>query len=228
MTRMIGKLALSATLVAAALWCRGEATRVDATADLWRQLATLDNDLAPSPPPSRLWQWVPAGLGAGGGEASRQRATADYWLKRYDDLVRTRGGDPDPEVLQLAANAAYRAASQSGVTGAEAARQLDPVLAAYGSVLKVEPSYADAAWNFEFVSRARDAVAQSRAAGRGRAAAATPGVEPPPAGASVHGVPGAAPPEAKGEEFETLAPMDYSDREAQPEATPGSRIKRKG
>jgi hypothetical protein len=130
-------------------------------------------------------------------------------------------------VLQLAANAAYRAASQGG-TGAEAARQLDPVLAAYASVLKVEPSHADAAWNFEFVSRARDALAQTRAAGRGRAAARPPGAAPSPVGSSVHGAPGAAPPDAKGEEFETLAPMDFGDREAQPEATPGSRIKRKG
>jgi hypothetical protein len=32
----------------------------------------------------------------------------------------------------------------------------------------------------------------------------------------------------KTDEFDTIAPLDYGDREAQPEATPGSTIKRKG
>jgi hypothetical protein len=51
--------------------------------------------------------------------------------------------------------------------------------------------------------------------------------DPPPA-LSVHGLPGAPPPEVKAEEFETIAPMDFGDREAQPEPTPGTTIKRKG
>ena len=56
----------------------------------------------------------------------------------------------------------------------------------------------------------------------------TPGVADPPPALSVHGIPGAPPPDVKAEEFETIAPMDFGDREAQPEPTPGTTLKRKG
>ena len=36
------------------------------------------------------------------------------------------------------------------------------------------------------------------------------------------------PPSTKGEEFEVITPMDYGDREAQPEPTPGVKLPRKG
>ena len=42
-----------------------------------------------------------------------------------------------------------------------------------------------------------------------------------PAGPTIHGRPGTHPPTTRGEEFEVLTPMDYGDREAQPEPTPG-------
>ena len=32
------------------------------------------------------------------------------------------------------------------------------------------------------------------------------------------------PPDAKMEELQTIAPMEYGDREAQPEATPGGKV----
>jgi hypothetical protein len=49
-----------------------------------------------------------------------------------------------------------------------------------------------------------------------------------PAGPTIHGGPGAPPPDAKMEELQTIAPMEYGDREAQPEATPGAKRERKG
>ena len=49
-----------------------------------------------------------------------------------------------------------------------------------------------------------------------------------PAGATIHGGPGAPPPDAKMEELQMIAPMEYGDREAQPEATPGAKRERKG
>jgi hypothetical protein len=36
------------------------------------------------------------------------------------------------------------------------------------------------------------------------------------------------PPTTKGEEFEVLTPMDYGDREAQPEPTTGRKLPPKG
>ncbi len=47
-------------------------------------------------------------------------------------------------------------------------------------------------------------------------------------GATIHGAPGAPPPDAKMEELQMIAPMEYGDREAQPEATPGAKRERKG
>ena len=76
--------------------------------------------------------------------------------------------------------------------------------------------------------RRPDIVARLRPMPPGRAAPVMIGLRPPAPGLSIHGLPGGPPPEAKGEAFETIAPMDFGDREAQPEATPGTAIKRKG
>ena len=228
MPNILSRLLLAALLIGGAMLCWAESTRLEATAAVWQQLVALENDLPAPPPPSPLTRWLPAVLRPAGDTGPRQKATADYWLARYDDLVRTRGGDPDPAVMHTAANAAYRVARRSGETGTGVAQQLDTVLAAYAEVLKTDPAHADAAWNYEFVSRTRDVVARARVVGRGRPAPDTPGLAPPPGGLTVHGAPGAPPPAVKGETFETIAPMDFGDREAQPEATPGTTIKRKG
>ncbi len=92
---------------------------------------------------------------------------------------------------------------------------------------------------YEYVSRVRDEAARGA---RGKATKQTPrapaaarapstgsrqaGDLPP--GPTVHGRPGGPPPEMKGEEIEVIAPMNYGDREAQPEATPGGKRERKG
>ena len=49
-----------------------------------------------------------------------------------------------------------------------------------------------------------------------------------PSGRPSTGGPGAPPPDAKMEELQMIAPMEYGDREAQPEATPGGKRERKG
>jgi len=227
MTTVMGRVVLALLLAGAGLWTWREAARTDATAEAWRAMAALEAGVSPPPAPSAWQRWLPASW-RGDDPGPRLQATHDYWQRRFDDLVRTRGGDPDPEVMFTAANAAYRLARQRGGVGAEAAARLDPVLEAYDAVLKAAPGHPDAAWNYEFVARARDAVARTRPAPRGRKAPETPGVEDPSPARSVHGMPGAPPPEVKAEDFETIAPMDFGDREAQPEPTPGSRLKRKG
>ncbi|MEP7117177.1 MAG: hypothetical protein ABI880_06335 [Acidobacteriota bacterium] len=225
---IFGRGLLAALLLAGAFYCWGEAARLDGTAEAWHHLVALDNDVPPPPPPSRLTAWLPPMLRPTSTVAAEQRATADYWLSRYDVLVRASGGDPDPAVMLTAANAAFRAARKSGEVGAVAARQLDGVLEAYGNVLKADPGQRDASWNFEFVSRARDIVARLRPMPKGKSAPDLVSLRPPPPGLTIHGLPGGPPPEVKGEAFETIAPMDFGDRESQPEATPGTAIKRKG
>jgi len=127
-------------------------------------------------------------------------------------------------------------------------QQLDGVLRAYAFVLKAGPQHADAAYNYEFVARVRDRVASTAQAvapkpARGehdhRQTAMAP--EAPsspvlsafasgdlPTGPTVHGRPGGPPPSVKGEDFQIKAPMDFGDREAQPQPTPGGRLPRKG
>lgn len=228
MTQVLARVLAAVVFGIAASWSWGEAARLGRQADVWQQLVALENDVPAPPPAPEAVAWLPARLRPAADPGAQQKATGDYWLSRYDDLVRTRGGDPDPVVMHTAANAAYRVARQPGDTGTAAAERLDPVLEAYANVLKAEGGHADAAWNYEFVARTRDILARARLAGPRRASPESPGLKPPPAKLTVHGMPGAPPAEAKGEAFETIAPMDFGDREAQPEPTPGTTLKRKG
>lgn len=160
------------------------------------------------------------------------RARVAYWLGRYDAVAAdTAASTADADILLAVANAAFRDAQRDTATGPAAAQRLDGVLQAYASTLKASPRNAEAAYNYEFVSRLRDRVAASAQMRIPRA----PGVggEPAmagdlPAGPTIHGSPGAPPPDAKMEELQMIAPMDYGDREAQPTPTPGARRERKG
>jgi hypothetical protein len=155
------------------------------------------------------------------------REPSDYWSGRYDAVAQAAGADNGDSLL-LAANAAFRAAERD--TGAPpAVERLDRVLQAYASALKNAGFNRDTAYNFEYVSRLRDAVAKSpRRTARPQAAPAAPAADDLPGGATLHGRPGTHPPPTKGEEFEVLTPMDYGEREAQPEPTPGRPLPRKG
>ncbi len=225
---ILGRLLLAAALVGGAFYAWAEAARVEATADAWHQLVALNNDIPPPPAPPRWITWLPSMLRPTTAISDQQRASAEYWLSRYEGLVRASGADPNPAVMLTAANAAFRVARASGEVGAVAARQLDDVLEAYANVIKADPGNTDAAWNYEFVARARDIVARLRPMPPGKPQPVMTGLRPPPPGLSIHGLPGAPPPDVKSEGFETIAPMDFGDREAQPEATTGAPIKRKG
>jgi hypothetical protein len=110
------------------------------------------------------------------------------------------------------------------------------VLQAYAAVLKASPRDLDAAYNFEFVTRVRDQAASAPPPKPGKGDAPHPMPMPPivpaerdlPLGPTVHGRPGGPPPDVKAEDFEIIAPMEFGDREAQPEATPGGKLPRKG
>ena len=157
-------------------------------------------------------------------------ASVAYWLGRYDAVTPdTDNAQADAELLLMAANAAFRESQRDPGSGPGAVQRLDGVLNAYASALKAAPRHLEAAYNYEYVARLRDQVARSP----GKAVKAAPPAASSmagdlPAGATIHGRPGAPPPEAKMEELQMLAPMEYGDREAQPEATPGGKRERKG
>lgn len=160
------------------------------------------------------------------------KARVAYWLGRYGAVAAdTTESAADADILLAAANAAFRDSQRDTATGPAAAQRLDGVLQAYASALKAAPGNTEAAYNYEFVARIRDRVAASPQMRIPRA----PGLagEPVmagdlPAGPTIHGSPGAPPPDTKMEELQMIAPMDYGDREAQPTPTPGGRRERKG
>lgn len=237
MTKTMTTRFLVAAVLAVAAWaCLREARLATRVADANASLATLrlsvDEGLQPV---ATVSDYLP-GMGRSLSDNIREhQATVEYWLSRYAAVMDVGRGDVDPAVLRLAANAAFRSSRREGNVGAVAVQQLDGVLQAYAAVLKASPRDLDAAYNFEYVARVRDLVASTPVpkAVKGEAPHAAPPIIPArerdlPLGPTVHGRPGGPPPDVKAEDFEILAPMEYGDREAQPEATPGGKLQRKG
>src|SRR5262245_5426456 len=101
-------------------------------------------------------------------DARHLHATADYWQTRYSALEpkRDAGGsitETDPEVLMLAANAAFHL-SQAETDRMSVVRRLDAVVKSYAEVLKSPSASVDAAYNYEYAIRARDALMKAKPA----------------------------------------------------------------
>lgn len=235
MKTTIGRLSTALVLAVAAWACWREARLVTHVADAKDRLATLrlslDESLAPK---ATVSDYIP-GMGRSlSVDIAQHQASVKYWLSRYADVMDVGRDDVDPAVLLLAANAAFRTSQRHGGIGPVAVQELDGVLQGYAAVLKASPRDRDAAYNFEFVSRVRDLVASTPPPkpGKGEPPRAVPPIIPAerdlPLGPTVHGRPGGPPADVKAEDFEILAPMEYGDREAQPEATPGGKLPRKG
>lgn len=229
---VIARLLIAGVLFAAAWLSWSEARLAARVADARQQMATLqfqiDDTLTPS---ASLSDYLPGDAGRLSDDIRRIRAKVAYWIGGYDDVIEERSEEVDAEVLLTAANAAFRASERAATAPQpEQVQRLDGVLQAYAAVLKAAPRHVEAAYNYEYVSRVRDQVA-SRVPGKTPSNPAAPTRVRSgdlPAGNTIHGRPGGPPPEAKAEEFQVIAPMEYGDREAQPEATPGGKIQRKG
>jgi hypothetical protein len=203
-------------------------------ADAKQDIATFNHDNLDALTPARaLTDYLPGDRRRLSDEIVIAKATVSYWLGRYDAVAaNTNSGKADAEVLLAAANASFRDVQRNPGTGPEAVQKLDGVLQAYASAMKASARSADAAYNYEFVARVRDQVARVPAGKTARIGPITP-MKPMmggdlPLGPTIHGAPGAPPPDAKMEDLQTIAPMEYGDREAQPEATPGGKKVRKG
>jgi hypothetical protein len=177
--------------------------------------------------------------GFGGDEqvdARHLHATADYWQTRYTALEpkRDAGGtitENDPEVLMLAANAAFRL-SQAETERASAVRRLDGVVKSYAEVLKSPSASMDAAYNYEYAIRSRDALMKAKPATAKAAAAAAAraaGEETDlPAGPTLHGRPGGPPAKSDMAQFKIVIPKRGEERKDDPQAGKGNIKVRKG
>ena len=181
-----------------------------------------------------------------------RRAAAAYWDQRYGvlSLARDASGDlveTNPDILFLAANAAYRTGWRPDGEGPGTVRVLDGLISNYAEVLRRAPGHVDAAYNYEFAVRARLAAVRDSRSGRPDGAAAEGPATPPagqptagdgsearryglPAGPTIHGQPGAPPEDSDGSRFKTLVPMRPDERqEGAPERSgEGGRPARKG
>lgn len=224
---------LIAVVLAIAAWLSWSESKVAAqVADAKQDIATLNHDnLDALTPRAALSDYLPGDRRRLSDDVRIARATVAYWLGRYGAVAAdTSESAVDADILLAAANAAFREAQRDPAVGPAAVQRLDGVLQAYASALKASPRHTEAAYNYEYVARIRDQVARSP---QGRIARSPAAAGPVmggdlPAGATIHGGPGAPPPDAKMEELQMIAPMEYGDREAQPEATPGGKRERKG
>jgi HAMP domain-containing protein len=174
------------------------------------------------------------------------RATAAYWLGRYDELAfeRDAGGalvERDPRLLLLAANAAYRASRLDTVDRDTALERLDVIVRNYADVLKsgaagnvsdgndtgpgndVTDILADAAYNYELATRLRTTLERAR-----------PGAKPEPkpkperAPSTIHGQQGGPPINSDMQEFRIVIPKRSDERDQNPEGGQGQQRIRKG
>jgi hypothetical protein len=167
MKAVVLRLVAAVVLLAGAWLCRSESVLAGRVADARQDMATLqfaiDDTLSPA---ATISDFLPGVEGRLSDHIRRIRASVAYWIGGYDDVLEERSEELDPEVLLTAANAAFRACERDGRTGQEQVQRLDGVLQAYATVLKASPRHADAAYNYEYVSRVRDQVAARVEIGR--------------------------------------------------------------
>jgi hypothetical protein len=164
------------------------------------------------------------------------RATSAYWRSDYPSLApqKDAGGivtDTNTTVVFLAANAAFRASQTSDRL--DSLRKLDTAVKSYADVLKNSPDHLDAAYNYEYSVRLREALAHPKpnakmAAAAPKAAAVDEQSADLPAGPTLHGRPGGPPPAANMNQFKIVIPKRGEERNEAPDAGKGGTKVRKG
>ena len=150
------------------------------------------------------------------GGAPTDSATARYWSGDYEALAES----PEATPRLLAANAEYRLLRSTGGTFQSFVARLDSISKQYAEILRAEPDNEDAAYNYEFVLRLRQAAMAAKQT--------IPGLDPAAGGLTVHGVPGAPPPDSDAKKFKMIVPMMPDERQEAEEAGRAGRKIRKG
>lgn len=234
MKTAIGAIVLAVLLFAAGTAALMQARATRGVAEAHSRLATLQYDRAEVADEAPAGSWWPSDqLDV---ERPVRAATVSYWRRNYASLANVSLGNTDDRrtpavegtLLFLGANSRFRENKTPVITTpasrAAAVEQLDAIIQAYAEVLRVDSTHTDAAYNYEFVGRMRDTIARARP---GRTAAGAALAEPSPdddlpVGPTLHGHPGGPPVEVSGEQFKTLTPMSFEERE---EAEPGQGAK---
>ncbi|HEV3140918.1 MAG TPA: aspartate--tRNA ligase [Vicinamibacterales bacterium] len=167
------------------------------------------------------------------------RATADYWRGGYTAITPQRDAngavtESDPQMLLLAANAAFRG-GQAETDRASALRRVDAVIKNYADVLRSNPGHMDAAYNYEYAIRVRELINKSKAGAPAKPGAAARAAAKPvdvtgdlPSGPTLHGRPGGPPPSSDMSQFKIVIPKRGDERKENPEAGKGGTKVRRG
>jgi hypothetical protein len=149
-----------------------------------------------------------------------RQAEASYWAGNYATLAAQEtaatSGDADPAMKFVAINAMFRQL-QHQRPGPTTARALDDLLQRYLVVLQDDPAHVDAAYNYELLSRIRDAASRGRFGGLQEQEAA-----------SAQGDEGGPPPDTSPTEFNVIVPLAPDERRDQQDAGLGKAPARKG
>lgn len=240
MRMVAGGLLVAIALFVGAAVCWSEARLARRVADAHQRLATLHYDTVDGINEASIVSTrLPWAMGSLGADIGRHRAIVSYWQARYPDLTAALPGNSaqatsDPEIMFVAANAAFRASQADTSDRSATIDRLDRVIGAYAEVLRRAPENTDASFNYEYVAKFRDGFARSKPPAReARSQKRPPEPEPAegsidlPPGPTVHGHPGGPPPDEGMEKFRTLTPMKFDERE-EGEAGRGSPPRRKG
>jgi hypothetical protein len=226
MTTVAGRFIIAVLLFAGGAVCWTEAKVARRVADAYRRFATLHYDTDDRIGDARsVLDRLPLPMETIGAEVQRHRTTVSYWRGEYGVLTApvdaADASAADPTLMLTRANASFR--SSMGRLGDTAIlERLDGIINAYADVLRSDPTAVDASFNYEFVVRFRDRLAKMRP--RDRVTKGAPKIDDEipsvdlPTGPTIYGRPGGPPPEIPGNQFKTLAPMPYDERE---ETDPG-------
>jgi hypothetical protein len=234
-------LLIALVLFGAAWLCRGEADFARRLATARQHLATLkynlDDDIGDEPAIVSRLPWPVASLAE---DVRAHRAKISYWRAEYEQLTaasplsggNARDEEVDPAVMFMAANAAFRATLADPADRTTTVDRLDRVIQAYADVMRADADHADASYNYEYVARVRDTFAKSKAPRLVKEVPRRTDGEVDasidlPIGPTVHGRPGGPPQDLPMQQFRTVTPMRYEERE-ELEPGRGQRPRRRG
>jgi len=168
-------------------------------------------------------RWIPRVGAAAENDVRTRRTALDYWQRNYEAVL-PRDSDPvaaiDPSNLELqsmVADAAYRAGQANAGDRQSTMQAYDEAIGAFQSVLKNNTWSEDAAFNYEFLVRARDEFARGRRKAAARAE-----------GEGQLGQSGSPAKSGDSRKFEIYVPLNGSERTKAGEAGKGTGNAKKG
>lgn len=227
MRSAVAGLLVALVLFVAGAACWSQAGLARSVADAHQRLATLnyDDDDGSIATAMTAFTWLPWPTGSLSEDIGRHRATLAYWRSEYRQLTsaspssggNTAESSADPAVRFVAANAAFRASLSDPSDRAATVDRLDRVIQGYADVLRAQPGNADASYNYEYVARFRDTFAKNRSMRITKEQRRIDGELDVsvdlPIGPTVHGRPGGPPQDLPMQQFRTVTPMRFEERE---------------